>query len=811
MIILFSVSFRTVKIKFTFVLTAGLLALGCSTRDPIRSDLFSDILVIDSIEGKAQYLQSPFVTAGDRVYMVGYQDGSFPDLGWHIDGEMGGIWDHPIKLMDGFHAQITIQGTDNSFCLDSAHKFVNYPYANKHYYQWTAENILIERAQFVPDSIEGAIIQFKVINENEAKRDISFSFTGLTDLRPTWLGERSNMIDANDEVIFDHTLSAAIGKDNNNPWYVAFGSRLKADGFSMEAVSCAPGKRTGLGKNTSLKFSVSIDGGQSVIIPIYIAGSYESEDKLRLNFKLLKSKADKLLQLKATRYQLITNTAKLTISDRGVQQMYEWLKYNTEWLVRSVPEQGVGLSAGLPDYPWWFGCDNTYALQGVLATGDHSLVKNTILLLNKISKQTNANGRIIHEVSTNGSVYNPGNVNETAQFITLVWNYYAWTGDKALITQLYPDIQKGIAWLQKEKDPDNNGYPNGSGMMEIPGLDTEMIDVAAYMQQAYASAARLAEAVGDKISAHAYQELADELKMKINNEWWQSDHNSFGDFRATIAEARSIIAAALVRADTLNKPWAVAELKATRSQLRRYPANKSIPHVVYHNWVVNTPLETGMADVNKAKHALETLKKYQNPFGVFVTGIDRTEEPDSVVLRSRRKIFSYTGAVMTLPTGVAAVSAARYGYPDESLQYIKKLENSFSYALPGSMYEVSPDFGMITQAWNIYGVAVPIVNYFFGVQPQAFDKTVVISPSMPSSWTEASIQNVVVGDNHLGISISTKNDHQEIHITQTAPGWTIQLDTHKAKRIILNGKEIEMSTSQHKLDLTGQDMVLQMF
>jgi len=47
------------------------------TRDPYQSDLFSHILMIDSIEGKAQYLQSPFVTAGDRVYMVGYQDGSF--------------------------------------------------------------------------------------------------------------------------------------------------------------------------------------------------------------------------------------------------------------------------------------------------------------------------------------------------------------------------------------------------------------------------------------------------------------------------------------------------------------------------------------------------------------------------------------------------------------------------------------------------------------------------------------------------------------------------------------------------------------
>jgi len=61
-----------------------------------KKQLYQQISGLPFIEGKTQYLMSPFVTAGDRVYMIGYQDGSFPDLGWHIDGEMGGIWDHPI-------------------------------------------------------------------------------------------------------------------------------------------------------------------------------------------------------------------------------------------------------------------------------------------------------------------------------------------------------------------------------------------------------------------------------------------------------------------------------------------------------------------------------------------------------------------------------------------------------------------------------------------------------------------------------------------------------------------------------------------
>jgi len=46
----------------------------------------------------------PYVTAGDRAYLIGTQDGGFPDLGWHVPGEMAGLWVHPIKMIDGFWA-----------------------------------------------------------------------------------------------------------------------------------------------------------------------------------------------------------------------------------------------------------------------------------------------------------------------------------------------------------------------------------------------------------------------------------------------------------------------------------------------------------------------------------------------------------------------------------------------------------------------------------------------------------------------------------------------------------------------------------
>jgi glycogen debranching enzyme len=228
--------------------------------------------------------------------------------------------------------------------------------------------------------------------------------------------------------------------------------------------------------------------------------------------------------------------------------------------------------------------------------------------------------------------------------------------------------------------------------------------------------------------------------------------------------------------------------------------------------VVNTPLETGIADPDKAQAALQKSKAYENPFGVYVTGIDRTDEPDSVVLKSRKKTFSYTGAVMTLPTGVQAVAAAKYGRAEEAWEYISKLSQSFSYALPGSMYEVSPDFGMITQAWNIYGVAVPIIKHFFGIQPKAYNKSISISPNLPEHWRDVSIKNVKVGNNAVSLTISQKDDHAEYHIQQIRNDWHVLIDVRDAKQLFVNGKETDLKNiSGNIINLEGREIVLSIY
>ena len=684
---------------------------------------------------------------------------------------------HPIKLMDGFDASI-IKG-DRIWNLVEAGEFVNFPTANMHRYHSDDWQLQVDRWQFVPDGKEGLAVQFHIRNEGENEEEFNFKLTGHSDLMPVWLGERTNMTDGDDVSKFDEKAGVWTVKDSASPWHLAYGLDTSVSENSEEENSLL-----GKGTSNSLTSSITLGPGKETTINLVIAGSMESEKAALETYRDIQNNQFAYLDQKITRMAQLAQLSKLTIPDKELEECFEWLKYNCDWLVRTVPGIGTGISAGIPDYPWWFGVDSEYSLKGYMAIGQTETVYQTIRLLDSVSKAVNGNGRIIHEMSTNGAVFNEGNINETPQFASLIWEIYRWNGDKEFLKTYFPTIKDGLDWLLSEKDADGNLFPDGFGMMEIHGLDSEMIDVAAYTQRAFEDAARIASELGEEQLAKDYETTASELKQKINSEFWSAEFASYADFIGTDEQTLHLIEDAIVRADTLNKPWAIEELEQTRQAILNNRSKDPRPFVLHHNWVVNTPMEMNIADKEKAIPALNTAERFVNPFGVFVTGIDRDESAGSDDGSfAGSKVFSYTGAVMTLPTGVQAIAENNYGRPDKALDYIKRMTRSFSYALPGSMYEVSPDYGMMTQAWNIYSYAVPIVQQFFGIQPMASEKLVSIRPLMPGEWNEASLENVVVSDNEISIFYSKDAGQTRIEVHQAKEDWTLSLEIPKTEGI----------------------------
>jgi hypothetical protein len=233
---------------------------------------------------------------------------------------------------------------------------------------------------------------------------------------------------------------------------------------------------------------------------------------------------------------------------------------------------------------------------------------------------------------------------------------------------------------------------------------------------------------------------------------------------------------------------------------------------MYHNWVVNTPMETGIADKEKALKALNTAWKFTNPYGMFVTGIDRDEtaskEESSYAAKANKNEFTYTGTVMTLGTGVQIIAENNYGRPDEAYQLLKKVSKTFSYALPGSMYEVSPDYGMMTQAWNIYAFGEPIIEQFFGIKPFAYKKEITISPLLPKALTTGKIENVLIGNNELTVSFSQKARTNEFVIIQKSSDWTVIFSQPKGKykKWMVNEKVIQpkLSGEEEQISISGR-------
>src|SRR5207248_7140232 len=95
-----------------------------------------------------------------------------------------------------------------------------------------------------------------------------------------------------------------------------------------------------------------------------------------------------LLAKKKAHYAAIIARARVRIPDQRLQEVYNWVKVNTEWHVRDVPGIGRGLGGGLMEYPWWFGTE-TYSLQALAATGDFELAKQTLRLLKDRSLKAN--------------------------------------------------------------------------------------------------------------------------------------------------------------------------------------------------------------------------------------------------------------------------------------------------------------------------------------------------------------------------------------------------------------------------------------
>lgn len=670
------------------------------------------------------------VCASEHAKLIGAIDGTFPDFGHHQEREMGGLWMHPIKVLDGFWLRFCDHDAENVDTWIQADQYTCLPYGNEFLYGSGLGHtpVTICRKQLAPKSAPGVIISYGFTNRGQAVRHVSVEFLAKTDLLPVWFsGEQGIVAGERDIGWWEQGKQHFIAKDEANPWYAAIGCSVSP---REVLVGDRPGPRTaGNGTDVSILYDLELQPGAQQELHFFITGSSQSQAECEARLWALQDGTDFFAE-KQRHVGTILQRSRLTVPDQRFAEVYDWVKVHTDWLIIDAGQYGRGLAAGLPEYPWWFGCDNSYALQGVLAMGDFELCRDTLLLLAGYSEKVNGNGRIPHEITTFGICANPGNTQETAHFVAMVWHYYEWTGDKELIKRLMPLLDRSMEWLRAQ-DEDGDLFPSGYGIIEIEGLHAEMIDTAVYTCQAYGGYATLCAVLGRASEAASARELEKRTRDAINTALWDREQGLYCDTCTSPEFVRNQREAILGQASPHQLERLHAFVDALLEEKERQGEQES-GWLINRNWIINTPMETGIATPEQASAALARMhtSEFIGPYGMYLSAL-------------------YANSTMTISTGVMAVAQARYGHADRALELLEKMFSSFGMASPGTLAEMSPDYGCFVQAWTVYAVLVPIIRHFFGVQPSAAEGVLRIVPQMPSAWAHAAIDTVRVLDGEL--------------------------------------------------------------
>jgi glycogen debranching enzyme len=696
-------------------------------------------------------LADPYVTAGDRAYLVGTQDGQFPDRGWHVEGEMGGLWAHPIKLLDGFWLAV-----DRAW-LPAASQFTVGPYWGAH--RWNLlDDLTVLRRQYVPDGRAGIVVRYSFLSPTP--RTLALRFLARTDLQGVWASDREGVSSGRDAGEYDPALRAWIARDTANDWSVIVGGR----GWTPTNTDAGhdlwgPQETRGEGISLAMDVDLALEAGIEREFVVIIAGSHQSDAEARRAFLALRD-SDSLEPAKETRYMEMVGRSALSTPDRSIEGAWDWLKCNNDWLIRDVAGVGRGLGAGIDDYPWWFGCDSAFSVLGCLALGQQRAAIETLDLIRNLSERANeGTGRVLHEANTWGYVTHPGCTQETPHFTTSIWETFRWTGDWEFLRRSYDFCKRGVLqWaLAGEIESDGDLMPYGYGIIEVEGLNLQCVDTATHMVAALDALRQMALLLGDDETAARCVELHARADEQLEERFWLEEEGLYADMLAAPDDIAPRVEHLLVMSEhpvslTRDKPEVAAQLQQLLTEARTDPSQTRKRAWLLKNWTVISPVIEGLAPAHRAARVLDRAEgpEFSGPWGMYLSGIDRTHQ-------------------MSVNTGALALAEARYGRPDEALARLRLLTDTLHLHMPGAISEMSPDYGCFVQAWSAYAVAWPVVRGFFGIQPDAHRKSITISPCFPSSWRKARLENVSIGtalfDFHW--------DGSRTHVACSDHGWSV--------------------------------------
>jgi glycogen debranching enzyme len=691
----------------------------------------------------------PFTVAGTQGVLVGQQEGTFE------------AWMLPVKLLSHFSIRAEVEGYPVPIELkDHAREVQVFPDRTVITYSHIA--FTVRQIMFAPDGMEdgtGAVVLFQV----DSTRPVNLTFSFTPEMRPMWPQPSPG------------TPSAEWIKRDTGGFYV-----LHTDFPNLAGAVAMPSTQPGIMApyqekpqfhplELNLHYDPRRDKDHYFPLLMAVGSTRETATNAALQAKLerLGATLQQTYAAHATRYsRMEEELTAIRTPDAGLNDAFSWAAISIEQLRTKVQPTGeVGLVAGYyssgdsarPGFGWFFGRDALYTLYAVNGFGDFTLSRDELEFL--IRRQRD-DGKMMHEYSQTAAnvdwkalPYMYAAADATPLFLTAMLDYVRSSGDVDFLKRHRESVEK--AWhFETTHDSDGDGiYDNaqGTGWVESwpPGMPHQEIYLALLDQQASAAMAKLASLLDDKATAESAAKRAEELKKKIETEYYDPTRDAYAFSRN--------------RDGTLDHTATV------------------YPMVAWWNG------GDGLA------HAGSSFQRWASHDFSTDWGLRDVAESDPLY----DPISYHQGSVWPLFTGWAAVAQYRAGHPLSGYAHLMQNADLTTAQDLGAVTELLSGayfqpFGRSTshQLWSSAMVVIPALRGLFGIDVDALSGSVSLNPQLPADWTDAEVQRLHVGGAEC--SLSYKREAQKLVVrVKTASGKTVRLATSvKGGQVAADGSSV---------------------
>ena len=767
-----------------------------------------------------------YAAIGTRAYAVGTQDGQWPAMGFHIRGEMGGLWAPPLKLLDGIWFSLDGRplGAATRFSSGFGHVEMQLP---------DSAGVHVRRVEFAPDGRRGVLIGLRLSSSGPA-REVEVGVEAHSELMAAYpwgdskpdqrdfnLPDRSAIEDG--RLVFREQGRPPVESAAVHDWAAEVGARDPAaagqagGGFRgphEPPVVCPPSTEEdaevpdrcddtayGNGAGGRLRYRVSVPAGGTSTLWIAVTGSQKGAAAARRSADAALVDPEGALRRKVERRLTLSRHTRLSLpGDRLLARGIAWSKQNLADSVQVArdlevretrsgtryprPEGRVDrvrfLGAGWPDYPWLFATDGEYTAFAAVAVGQFAPVMDHLRALRDVSVIDNPrSGKVVHEVVSDGTVYfgsdaDAGNTDETVKFPSALALLWRWTGNDRFRDELYPFARRGMRTVWRELDRDRDGWPEGLGNVEREGMGEEKLDVAVYAIRGLVDLADLARSTGDRRTARRAMRRARRLRSAFERDWWMRRVPGFAD-----------------------------SLKGRRNR-----------RVYQRHWIGVLPMEAelvmrgvtlpGLATFGRGRASLRVHERrcYGDSFGLFHTGAPGCDGAGKAP--SEKQAFTLNSAVMAVAEG----NYGRLGAQRRFTRANRRLQLPNFDEQPGAMPEIAPsplegrtidrsllERPMVLQAWGAYGTAWPVVHQQLGVRPDLGRRRLEVVPQLPPGQRRMKGGSIRMGGGSVDVAVSRRGrSHRTVvraavRLRRLTLGHTLRRSA-RIERVLLDGRRV---------------------